>query len=228
MPPKRNEKAVAATERKEAAKASAASSKQKEQEDAAWREAGEGAKSKAQAKKAEQEKQRAEAAAKKLEAKRLAEEEEAAMSKPKSTGKAPKVTGKVTHHQLQKQKEEEHGARAAAQREKQMALRREVDERAYGALVDTHVNTNREEDLVEARNLDEAIEALGSLGFGGEAATPDKHPEKRMKAAWLAYEKRELPALKEEKPGLKQQQYKDMLWKLWQKSPDNPMNQVAL
>lgn len=40
-----------------------------------------------------------------------------------------------------------------------------------------------------------------------------------------AFEESELPILKEEKPGLTHTQYKDMLWKLWKKSPDNPLNQ---
>ena len=43
----------------------------------------------------------------------------------------------------------------------------------------------------------------------------------------MAYQDAQLPQLKEEKPGLKLQQYRDMIWKMWQKSPDNPMNQAA-
>lgn len=37
-------------------------------------------------------------------------------------------------------------------------------------------------------------------------ASQEKHPEKRMRAAWAAYEESELPALMQEKPGLKRQQ----------------------
>lgn len=33
--------------------------------------------------------------------------------------------------------------------------------------------------------------------------------------------------MKQEKPGLTYTQYKDMIWKLWKKSPDNPLNQVS-
>lgn len=47
---------------------------------------------------------------------------------------------------------------------------------------------------------------------------------RRMKAAWKAYEERELPLLKQAKPGLKLSQYRDQLWNQWQKSPENPMN----
>jgi hypothetical protein len=38
-----------------------------------------------------------------------------------------------------------------------------------------------------------------------------------MRAAWQTFEAAQLPLLKMEKPGLKQSQYRDMLWKLWQK-----------
>jgi hypothetical protein len=41
-----------------------------------------------------------------------------------------------------------------------------------------------------------------------------------------AFEEAELAKLKEEKPGLTLHQYKDLIWKLWKKSPDNPLNQV--
>ena len=41
------------------------------------------------------------------------------------------------------------------------------------------------------------------------------------------YHERELPTLRKEKPGLKAPQYKDMLWKKWQRSPENPLNQKA-
>ncbi|KAH1099144.1 hypothetical protein J1N35_016065 [Gossypium stocksii] len=43
-----------------------------------------------------------------------------------------------------------------------------------------------------------------------------------------AFEGAELPKLKEEKPGLTHTQYKDMIWKLWKKSPGNPLNQQSL
>ena len=42
-----------------------------------------------------------------------------------------------------------------------------------------------------------------------------------------AFEEVELVKLKEEKPGLTLNQYKDMIWKAWKKSPDNPLNQVG-
>lgn len=49
-----------------------------------------------------------------------------------------------------------------------------------------------------------------------------------MKAAFAAYKERQLPMVKEEKPGLKQSQYQDMIFKAWQKSPENPLIRAQL
>jgi hypothetical protein len=53
----------------------------------------------------------------------------------------------------------------------------------------------------------------------------DKHPEKRVKAAFKEYEDINLPRLKAENPNLRLSQLKQMLKKDWMKSPDNPLNQ---
>ncbi len=74
---------------------------------------------------------------------------------------------------------------------------------------------------LEARTVDEAIAVLS---VGGQEPQ-DKHPERRMKAAYAAYEERELPRLKEENPNLRMSQLKQLLRKEWMKSPENPMNQ---
>ena len=76
---------------------------------------------------------------------------------------------------------------------------------------------------LEARTVDEAIAVLG---VGKEPQ--DKHPERRMKVAYAAYEERELPRLKEENPNLRMSQLKQLLRKEWMKSPENPMNQHHL
>lgn len=52
----------------------------------------------------------------------------------------------------------------------------------------------------------------------------DKHPEKRMKAAYTAFEERRLKTLKEEQPTLRLSQLKQIIFKEWQKSPENPLN----
>jgi len=63
---------------------------------------------------------------------------------------------------------------------------------------------------------------------GQQAAGLERHPERRFKAAYAAYEERELPKLKVEHPGLRLQQYKELLHKQFQKSPENPFNQVTV
>lgn len=54
----------------------------------------------------------------------------------------------------------------------------------------------------------------------------EKHPERRMKAAYQAFEDLRMPRLKEDNPNLKLSQLKQMLKKDWIKSPENPMNKV--
>ena len=77
------------------------------------------------------------------------------------------------------------------------------------------------EGAVEARSVEDAIAVL-NVG-----ATPvDKHPEKRMRAAYNAFEERELPRLKQENPNMRLSQLKQLLKKEWMKSPENPMNMV--
>ncbi|KAG5462424.1 MAG: hypothetical protein BJ554DRAFT_5243 [Olpidium bornovanus] len=88
-----------------------------------------------------------------------------------------------------------------------------------------------------ASNIDDAIDLLtldnhSSTGFGGAGGGPgaaagdklDRHPERRAKAAYNTWLERELPDAKAENPGLRLSQLKEMLWKRWQKSPENPLN----
>ena len=76
---------------------------------------------------------------------------------------------------------------------------------------------------VQASGVDAALSAMSMHGGGG--AGDDRHPEKRMKAAYRAYEERMMPEMKSEYPGLKRQQYLDKIYASWKKSPENPLNQ---
>ncbi|GAQ86290.1 hypothetical protein KFL_002800200 [Klebsormidium nitens] len=216
-----NTKAEEARERKETQKKEKSSKEQKEKEDQVWEEAA-GPKKKSQKKKEEDEARKAEAAAKKLEAKKLAAEEEKEVEKSlkKPNPKANRVGGagqKITAAELLRQKEQD-----AKELEKKAGKKeRVVAEYEYENLVN-EPNLNKIETVVDARNIDEALQ---QLDLGGPSGTPDKHPEKRLKAAYKAFEEAELPQLRAEKPGLTQSQYKEALWKLWKKSPDNPLNQ---
>jgi len=73
--------------------------------------------------------------------------------------------------------------------------------------------------------IDAAVSAMSLVSKGGEAVE-DMHPEKRLKALHMAFEEKMLPIMKEEFPGLRLSQYKEKIFTLWRKSPENPMNQV--
>ncbi|PNW73363.1 hypothetical protein CHLRE_14g629500v5 [Chlamydomonas reinhardtii] len=215
------ERKEAKLERDESKKSQAKVKAQKDAEDAYWSAQGENDKSKAAKKREEEEKKKAELAAKKAEAKRLADAELEELAKTKA--RAEKAgSSKVTHYQLQQQREFEDQLKAAEAAERDMASRRELSADQYARQVETE-NINRGIEGVDARGVDAALKVLTV-----KEEEQEKHPEKRMKAAWKAYEERMLPQLKEEKPGLKMSQYKDMLWKTWQKAPDNPLNAAAL
>lgn len=78
-------------------------------------------------------------------------------------------------------------------------------------------------DLVSASSLDDALNQLSVTDGGGE----DRHPERRMKAAFRAYEEQMMPRLKAENPSLKRSQLLELLTKQWRKAPENPFNQIS-
>lgn len=216
-----NSKKVEGRQRKANARAEEQQRNARKAEDDYWKEAGDGAKSKTQKKREEQEQKKQAAAAKRLEARRLADEEARQLDASAKKAAREKVGApKVTQYQLRKQQEEDAVKQQEAVKERKAVQRREVAEEAYVAMVD-HRNTNRDKDVLDAHNVEQAIKQLAV-----EEDEADRHPERRRKAAYLAFEERELGRLKSEKPGLKQSQYRDMIFKLWQKSVDNPMNRV--
>lgn len=77
-----------------------------------------------------------------------------------------------------------------------------------------------------ASNIDDALLLLESANTSTTSMTIEKHPERRVKAAFAAYEARELPILKAENPGLRHTQLMERLHKMWQKAPENPFNQL--
>lgn len=175
----------------------------------------------------EEAEKKAESAARRAEARRLAEMEEKEIEKSmkKPDKKANRVSipvPKVTEAELRKRREEEQAALAAKAEEANRRQNRMAAEEEYEKMV-VVTNTNRDDSIIEARSVEEAIARMSVA----DTLPADKHPERRLKASFKAFEEAELPRLKEEKPGLTHNQYKDMIWKLWKKSPDNPLNQVA-
>ncbi|KAF4382851.1 hypothetical protein G4B88_021634 [Cannabis sativa] len=221
-----NSKAEEARARKTAAEAERKERDVRSKEDQLWREA-EGAKSRASKKREEEAEKKAEAAARRAEVRRLAEQEEKELEKlmKKPDKKANRVSipvPKVTEAELRRRREEEQAALHKKDEEVKKRHSRTAAEEEYERMV-LVTNTNRDDSIIEARTVEDAIAHMTVA----DSLPPDRHPERRLKASFKAFEDVELPRLKEEKPGLTHNQYKDMIWKLWKKSPDNPLNQVA-
>ncbi|KAI4255963.1 MAG: hypothetical protein LQ352_002314 [Teloschistes flavicans] len=86
---------------------------------------------------------------------------------------------------------------------------------------------------LNATGIDNALDALsltsgGGANGGGGGEKIDRHPERRFKAAYAAYEARRMPELEEETKGLRRQQRVDVIRKEFEKSPENPFNQVSV
>ncbi|WVZ19025.1 hypothetical protein V8G54_006347 [Vigna mungo] len=219
-----NTKAEAARARKSAAETERKEKETRQKEDQYWQEA-EGSKSRAAKKKEEEAEKRADAAARRAEARRLAEQEEKELEKAmkKVDKKANRVSipvPKVTEVELRRRREEEQAEAERKAEEVKKRQSRTAAEDEYERMVLVS-NTNRDDSIIEARSLDDAIAQMTIA----DNLPPDRHPERRLKASFKAFEEAELPKLKEEKPGLTHNQYKDLIWKLWKKSPDNPLNQ---
>lgn len=194
-----NTKAAEARERKEAVKIAERERKEKEAEDALWRDDDKHVLRKQQ-RKEDKEKKKQELQEKKLASKMAYEEE---MSSIKAAKPAPtKVTRADIANNAQK---------SAPRPDKPLLLDEQpLEENVNRLQVDGDV----------ARNIEEAI---AILCVGEEKV--DLHPEKRVKAAYQAYEDKNLPILKAENPNLRLSQLKQMLRKDWMKSPENPLNQ---
>merc|ERR1712106_487714 len=95
---------------------------------------------------------------------------------------------------------------------------------------ETHLTVALEENInrlqlegEEARSVTEAIQVLKSNNITDGSPAVEKHPEKRMKAAYEEFENVRLPELKAEYSNLRLSQLKQMLKKEWRKHPDNPL-----
>ncbi|KAB0801188.1 hypothetical protein PPYR_05542 [Photinus pyralis] len=196
-----NSKAAAAKARKAAVKEDEKVQKKKQEEEQYWKEDDKHVLRKLQ-RKEDQEKKKQSIADKKAEVKALIEQETASIKKTPKLPPPPKVT--------------------RAQISEQANIKPVVKEKT-----ETHLDAPLEENINrliptadEARSVTEAIALLSTRD-----EEIDKHPEKRMKAAYVAYERRELALLKETHPTLRLSQLKQMVFKEWQKSPENPLNQ---
>ncbi|XP_073675245.1 coiled-coil domain-containing protein 124 [Garra rufa] len=200
-----NSKSATARARKAEAKAVADARKQKELEDALWQDNDKHVAKKEQ-RKDDKEKKRLEALERKRENQRLFEEEEAKI-KGKQTKEAP---CKVTRAQIEENLQSGQNVKETKVKDKSH-LDMPLEE-----------NVNRivlEEGTVEARTIEDAIAVLSTK------EDLDRHPERRMKAAYTAFEEANMARLKMENPNMRLSQLKQQLKKEWTKSPENPLNQ---
>ncbi|XP_012270130.1 coiled-coil domain-containing protein 124 [Orussus abietinus] len=197
-----NSKAVAARARKAAAKEAENTKKAQEAEDKAWQDDDKQLLKKKQ-KQEELEKKRQQQLEKKAEAKALLEKE---MATIKIGGKQP--TAKVTRAEIT----------AITEKRNQVAMKKKEEEKPI------EENLNRV--ILEgetAHGIDEALSVLST-----KESEVDRHPEKRVKAAYTSFEERMMPIIKEQNPTLRLSQLKQLLRKEWMKSPENPLNQRLL
>ncbi|XP_035509183.1 coiled-coil domain-containing protein 124 [Morone saxatilis] len=206
-----NSKAATAKARKAEAKAEADARKKKQEEDALWQETDKHVLKKEQ-RKDDKEKKRLELLERKKENQRLLDEESARIK-----GRAQKEAasgGKVTRAQIED----------VLQNEKMQQEQQELKPKEKSHLeTPLEENVNRiipEEGTIEARTIEDAIAVLST---GPEDV--DHHPERRMKAAFAAYEEVNMPRLKKENPNMRLSQLKQQLKKEWMKAPENPLNQ---
>lgn len=202
-----NSKAVAARARKVASKEADNVKKQKEAEDAYWRDENKQILKKAQ-KKEENEKKKQQMIERKAEAKALLEQE---MNSIKPATKQP--AAKITRAQIVAETDKRNTA--AINTTKPSKPKTHIDEP-----LQENINHYQPEDV--ANTIDEAIAMLSASDIN----TGDKHPEKRLKAAYQAFEQKYMPRLKEENPTLRMSQLKQILFKDWSKSSENPLNNV--
>ena len=82
--------------------------------------------------------------------------------------------------------------------------------------------SKKEQAALNASGIDSALSALSLTSNAQDKI--DRHPERRFKAAYAAFEERRLEEMKDEK-GLRRQQKVEFIRKEFEKSSENPFNQ---
>ena len=91
----------------------------------------------------------------------------------------------------------------------------QLDEPAGGSKTNSALN---------ATGIDNALDALSLTN--NDTSKVDRHPERRFKAAYAAYEARRMPEVEEENKGLRKNQREALIRKEFERSPENPFNQA--
>ncbi|KAM7538045.1 hypothetical protein Aperf_G00000077048 [Anoplocephala perfoliata] len=204
-----NTKSQEARERKEAAKELQKSKKAQEEEDKKWTDDDVLVNRKLQ-RKDEREAKRLEAIKKKQENRKLHDEEMSNLQSAKTKNKSPSAN-KLTQAQIVAARQRINAQLSTLASKKESQQTDELPE-----------NPNLQvPDEASARTVEDAIKVLSVKDDPLE-----KHPEKRLKNAYQAYEAKMLPILKEENPGMRYSQLKEKIYKSFQTAPENPLNQA--
>lgn len=197
-----NTKAVEARLRKNAQRQAEADKKLQAEEDEYWKDDDKHVLKKQQ-RKDDKEKKRQEQLERKLESEKLLDEEMSAIKSAK-----PPPPSKLTRAQIEGERELAHAAGTKP---------------AEPLVTDLPLEVNVNQLDIEGDEARTVEDAIGVLSVNEPKV--DRHPERRVKAAYAAYEQENLPRLKQENPNMRLSQLKQMLKKDWMKSPENPLNQ---
>ncbi|KAI1965318.1 hypothetical protein LOZ58_001164 [Ophidiomyces ophidiicola] len=112
------------------------------------------------------------------------------------------------------------GAKSAAKKTRGTLDLSHLDEALAG-----NTSGSKKVTALNASGIDNALDAL-SLTAHSDQTKIDRHPERRFKAAYAAFEARRLPEIESEQPGLRRQQRIELVRKEFEKSEENPFNKV--
>lgn len=127
-------------------------------------------------------------------------------------GKKPQE--RVTRAQIEAQQEKERKRLEEEAKQKELQAKKISDQDDLEENPNLLLRRQAMEGELQARSVEDAVELL-SVG-------ESKKPIKRV--TYAEFEARELPRLKSANPQMKHSQVKQLVWKEWQKSPDNPVN----
>jgi Coiled-coil domain-containing protein 124 /Oxs1 len=130
---------------------------------------------------------------------------------------AEKTSRQKKQAELEKKRKEELAAQERAAKEKQALdpLLQNTNLMLEGA-VGREGNVQAMEETLSG--LDGALQTLNISVPGGDV--------KGQRALHLAFEEKMLPIVKAEYPSLRLSQYKEKIFTMWKKSPENPQNQI--
>ena len=132
---------------------------------------------------------------------------------------------------VRKKKEDEAKKQQQLKEEQEQAAAKRQSERISDPLMantEEMIGGSITEDGNQGRQANKArMEMEGASGLDGALQSLDVSvtEAKSAKAWYKEFEERMLPEMKEEYPGLRLSQYKEKIFQLWKKSPDNPVNQ---